>query len=222
VPQDYWQMIPDGVKPGWSLTTEYDGDLLRRAKLGNPHFGVLYYGKSPSGNYDQWWFQEVGGGGSVILPYTVDPSGRTFIGLVLQRRPLQDEVNLVWGFPRGFKPREMTHDEAAAMEYREETGDFSAVEVVRLEGDGGNPNNAFFDSREGGMQFYTVKLPWEAFIPNPQGEGIVFRTNELTAEQKLELIQGCVFIEDDFRRISRLGDMISHSCYLRWLAYRQV
>lgn len=217
--------ISSDMTPGWTFEPELDdnGKLLR-FRLHQSRMGVtLYYGKHPGGNYDGPWIQEPGGGGVNTLPYAVDPvTGKTYIGLLSQNRPLQDEEKPVLGVPRGFVGPDETHDEAASREYREETGDVSEPVRVRLEGDGVNPNNAFFDSRAGGIQFYAIQVPWEMLKPNPKGEGLVFnQDNGPTEEQKLERILGCVFIEDDLDRISRLGDIMTLATYLRFLAARQ-
>jgi len=219
----YFQPVPDEITPGWEFSPVWVDGKLRGFQLTNPRFGTLNYGRSPAGPYDTWWFEEVGGGGSVILPYAINPeTGKTYIGLLSQSRPLQDEHFSVLGVPRGYKPPEATHEEAAQQEYREETGDKSVIRPVFLDGAGGNPNNASFDTREGGIQFYTVEVPWDALVhASGEEERYVFRDNTLTTEQKLEGIQTVAFIEDDLQKISRLGDMMTLACYVRWLAWRQ-
>lgn len=215
--------ISDEMSSGWEFHPEYDGNgRLVRLRLHQTRMDInLFYGKHPGGNYDGPWFQEPGGGGVNTLPYAVDSDGRTFIGLVPQDRPLQNEDNPVWGVPRGFVDIDERHDQSAQREYEEETGDVSKPLMVELEGDGGNPNNAFFDSREGGVRFYAVKIPWEMLKANPDGEGFVFDREEgQTESQKLERILGCVFFEEDIQHLSRLGDMMTLSTYLRFLAAR--
>lgn len=219
----YYAPVPEGViTQGWEFHPDNDPEGNLKGFRLTSRFGTLCYGKSPAGNYDTWWFEEIGGGGACTLPYAVDPStGKTFVGLLAQRRPLQDENEPVLGVPRGFIKAGETHDEAAVREYQEETGDVSSPVVVRLQGDGANPNNAFFDTRGGGVQFFAVQVPWAQLKENPSGEGLVYNKDEITEEQRLEGIERCVFVESDMRRIAALGDMMTLSCYLRWLAFRQ-
>src|SRR3989344_1136046 len=106
------------TKRGWKL--ELNGEPVENVsglRLHNDRFGTLEYGATPAG-YDSWCFEEVGGGGSVIVPYFVDPSGMIYIGLVTQDRYTMG--GKVENLPRGFLKGEETHFQAAQREADEE------------------------------------------------------------------------------------------------------
>jgi len=172
------ERIPDGMARGWSLIV--DGFELRSSR------GSLFYGKSPSGNWDQWSFHEAGGGGSVTVPFAL-VEGSVYIGVVRQPRPLQDRLNPVLNIPRGFLDPGETHFQAAERESIEELG---IKATFQLPGDPANPNSTFFETwDEGeGVRFFGLELnqsllvaDGNEYLLNPQlvkpvsksGEGIM-------------------------------------------------
>jgi len=80
-PQTVLEPIPQGMARGWSLLV--NGDVIPNVsmiELRHPKYGALFYGKSPSGNFDQWSFHEAGGGGSVTVPFVLI-NGALYIGV---------------------------------------------------------------------------------------------------------------------------------------------
>jgi len=150
--------IPDDKQAtrGWKL--HIDGTLVDRVKkvtLHNPKFGTLTYGSAQGGAYDVWEFHEIGGGGSVIVPYTgIDE--KWHVGLVEQNRPNQG--GKVLNLPRGFIQPGERHFKAAERELVEETSYAGVPEP--LPGLPVNPNSAFFNTTgEGeGVKFFGIKI----------------------------------------------------------------
>lgn len=206
------------VKPGWRL--EVDGKPVgveELAVLIHDKLGILTYGKSPSGEYDQWAFHEAGGGGSVIVPYAV-VDNKLLIGVVTQSRPLQSE-NPVDNLPRGFMDPEKSHFQAATSELAEEIG-ISDLTIQDLGGEGGNPNNAFFETwgENEGVMFWAVRVPADALVHSEGKYGFkpgVVRPVE--GDKMAERILGSKFIS--LEEASELGDMMTLSAITRLVNY---
>ena len=133
--------IPKDNARGWTVTI--DGE--ERSGIGlielSSRFGTLTYGLRPEG-YDAWAFREEGGGGVVTIPYTIDPNGNVFVGLIQEKRTNMgsEPVLCVIG---GFVDPDETHDSAQIRETAEESG-LDARKSQHLDGAGANPNRAFF------------------------------------------------------------------------------
>lgn len=156
--------LPVGANPGWEL--EVDGQKVpaREASLVNPKFGEVRFGAAPIGGYGTWGFEEVGGGGSVLVPYFEDENGVLWIGLVRQPRPFMS-TEPVWNLPRGFLTVGENHFKSAIIEAGEEMGLNEAQRVQLLRGAPGNPNSTFFvtlgtnpDGSPKGLKFYVVQF----------------------------------------------------------------
>lgn len=210
--------LNEGVKPGWRLLV--DGgpvEVEEMAVLINDRLGTLIYGKSPSGEYDQWAFHEAGGGGSVIVPYSIIDN-QIFIGVVTQGRPLQSD-RPVANVPRGFMDPDKSHFQAASSELAEEMG--LDIPVIDLGGEGGNPNNAFFETwgENEGVKFWAVKVPADKLVAGENGQygfkpGAV---QPIEGDKMAERILGSKFIP--LAEAGKLGDMMTLSGITRLLNY---
>jgi len=214
------ESIKEGIGRGWTLLL--DGKPVVNVSslvLFNPPFGSLFYGKSPSGDYDQWSFHEVGGGGAVNVPYCII-EGLLYVGVVEQKRPLQDKVNPVLNVPRGFMDPEETHFETAVREVNEEAGIQDAKrKTILLPGVSGNPNSAFFETwGDGeGVAFYCLKiLPEE--IKKSDDDYYILNEKVVTPVSKAaEGIMGSRFIP--WQEALALGDMMTLSAVSRLLGF---
>lgn len=72
-------------------------------------FGVLTIGRRPEG-YPGWSFREIGGGGSVTIPFAVSPEGELLVGLALEDR--QNLGGPTWCAIGGFVQPGQSHAEA--------------------------------------------------------------------------------------------------------------
>lgn len=150
---------------GWVLTLDGRVTDYRILELKNPKYGTIAAGQTPGG-YDSWAFHEIGGGGSVSVPYTII-NGKLFIGVVAEKRP--NLGGIVLNVPRGFLTKlqgavEKASD-AAKRELQEETG-LSAEEILgnqkslHRDSAGVNMNSAFFVTvvYEEGVHFFAAKI----------------------------------------------------------------
>ena len=72
-------------KRGWKVSVNGKPIInVSRVTISNPRFGEFNYGIT-RGKYDGWSFHEIGGGGSVIIPY-VHINDSIFVGLIKQER----------------------------------------------------------------------------------------------------------------------------------------
>ena len=111
--------IPADKKRGWEVkingqTVADVRELDITSKLGH-----LRYAWNPAG-YDQWAFEELGGGGSVIVPFC-RMSDQILIGVVAQKRSFQAEEPVL-NMPRGFMDPNENHFKTAVRESGEEIG----------------------------------------------------------------------------------------------------
>lgn len=149
--------------------TQAVGLSIRHEKMGLE----LRYGQTSLG-YDGLAFHEPGGGGTVIVPYAFF-EGQLVVGVLQQKRPLQDREFPVRNIPRGFaapneKPFITAQREAGEeLEFREDQ-----LMLHSLPGDPINPNSTFFDTAGAGegVKFYGLEIPTSAIedkIENEQG-----------------------------------------------------
>ena len=195
-------------KRDWKL--EVNGhviDDVNNMKLRSSRFGTLEYGETPQG-YDSWCFEEIGGGGSVIIPYVIlapivanvdylDLEARQlYIGLVQQER--YTTGGKAWNVPRGFLSDGETHFEAATREAGEEIGFNLAQRFRELPGNPVNWNNAFsITSGSGkGVRFYALEININELKKQPEFvDQYTFRNDVLKPVSKTgELIYSCRFI----------------------------
>jgi 8-oxo-dGTP pyrophosphatase MutT (NUDIX family) len=198
-------------KRGW--TVKLDGETIRNVgslQISNPNFGVVTYGLTPPG-YDGWSFKEIGGGGSVIVPYAqIDK--QLYIGVVEQAR--HNQGGKVLNVPRGFLDPGESHFQAANREVVEETGyDPGDKKTVELVGDPMNPNSAFFETPEKneGVKCYALQIQSREL---EEREGMyvfrsgILRSNASSKSARLaEQILGTRFIP--YQQAVRLGDMFT-------------
>jgi len=164
------------AKRGWQL--KINGvviEVVTSFSLSHPDYGTLEYGATPQG-YDSWCFSEVGGGASVIVPYTIFDA-RLLIGLV--RQPRYTMGGEVWNLPRGFLASNETHFEAALREAREELNFNLAHRFNELPGSPANPNSTFFVTSGAGegVRFYGLEIK-EAELDKrrtPEGQTVQIR-----------------------------------------------
>ena len=189
--------VKNQSKRGWTITLNgQEMIVVTSLRLHNPRFGTLEYGVTPQG-YDSWCFEEVGGGGSVIVPYVIIAGG-LFIGLVQQDRYTMG--GKVWNLPRGFLAENETHFEAAQRESGEELRFNLAERFSELPGLPANPNSAFFvtlgDGK--GVRFYGLEIKVgevESVETIEFGNMLKLRDKALKPVSKVgELIFGCNFV----------------------------
>lgn len=132
-----WEIIVNGEPLQGSIQRV----ILRQEKMGV----TIDLGRGPEGTYDHPTIQELGGGGSVVVPYLVN-MGELYVGVVNEYRLTctDGERVTVPNVPRGFLDPGETHFETAKRELTEEAG-YTPVDerIIQLPGDGMNPNSAF-------------------------------------------------------------------------------
>src|SRR3990172_1548795 len=217
-PATLLEPIPEGMDRGWSLLINGDSvPNVSMLELRHPKYGALFYGKSPSGDHDQWSFHEKGGGGSVTIPFAI-VKGSLHIGVVRQPRPLQDRFNPVLNVPRGFLDPGETHFQAAERESGEELG---IKATFQLPGDPANPNSTFFETwAEGeGVRFFGLEVNRNLLVAdgndynlNPDSITPVTKTAEGIMGARFISWQMAVMLGDLFTRggvASLLGHLVS-------------
>jgi 8-oxo-dGTP pyrophosphatase MutT (NUDIX family) len=206
-------VIPDERQNERSWVLEIDGTTC--AAVGklvlSSRFGVLEYGLTPSG-HDGWIWREEGGGGVVVLPWTM-AAGQLHVGVLRQQRPFQG--GSILNAPRGFVDPEETHGSAARRELLEETGYDPTDRVVDLGGDPANPNSAFFDTSVSGrgVRFYGVEIDPSEVVTV---EGRLMLRDDTGAYDPGEGIEGLEFVP--WRLAARLADMFTNAGVARLLA----
>lgn len=215
--------IGKGKERDWSLYLErgwsvyLNGELVKNVSeltIENPNIGKLGYGDK--GGYDGVNFHEIGGGGSVIIPF-VEYARGTLIGVVEQKRPNQGGI--VLNVPRGFLNPGEKHFEAAIRETKEET-EFKKPEdrFFPIKGSPVNPNSAFFvTANDGeGVKFFGLKIFPEE-VTNNNGE-VVFRKEHIKpVSRAAEGIVKCKFIP--YEDVIMLSDAFSIVGATRLLAH---
>lgn len=207
-------MVP-GIKPTWRLSV--DGMPVpwnQRIELVHDRFGTINVGKSPSGTFDQWAFHESGGGGSVIVPYAVLQKGDLLIGVLQQKRPLQDAEVPVWNVPRGFMAPGETPFQTAGREFGEEVGQLPEGMVPHeLCGDPVNPNSTFFETwgkRNGGTQegitFFGIRFPERLLRLKHWNDGAISEA----------AIADGVIVVDEHAKAAKLAESILGVSFFPW------
>lgn len=213
-----FKSIPDEVAPDQRWTLSIDGEKLSlppaQLCLSSP-FGTLLYGLGPAG-YPTWSFQEVGSGGSVVIPYLLEER-ELFIGVVEQYRPNQGGV--VFNLVRGFVEPGKDHIETARAELAEETGLINWDQrLVALDGPGLNPNSTFFVTlgAEAGVRYFALRVFPEEI--EGQGPRRRFKTGlQRPLKHQLEQIYGAVFLP--WTEAATLQDGYTAAGVARLLAY---
>jgi hypothetical protein len=208
------------VKRDWTLFV--NGKVVeevREAELVHEKFGVWRYGRSSAGPFDTWSFEEVGGGGSVLVPF-VKMDAQLYVGLVIQKRQNQSETPVL-NVPRGFLDPKENHFEAAVREMGEEMARVDEKQVFPLTGEPGNPNSTFFITRGAGMgvHFYGVRFRPELLKEESPGV-FVFKpgaVKPLNMDSKVaEQILGSKFIR--WQSAAQHGDLFTRSAVASLLA----
>lgn len=199
-------------KAGWKIIVDGNEITARELEL-QSRYGTLRWGFN--GSYDQWGFEEPGGGGSVLVPYSL-VSGVLHIGCVRQPRPFQS-VEPVWNVPRGFLEPGETHFQTAAREGGEELGFGDSERIFALPGQPGNPNSTFFVTLAGGVRYFAVRFS-EKELTQVQ-DGFVFDKGVVKPVSKdAERIMGCEFFP--WYQVAQLGDQFSNTAVARLLAWQ--
>lgn len=195
-------------KRGWSVTL--NGEHVPQVQslcISNPKFGAVNYGNTPPG-YDGWSFHEIGGGGSVIVPYA-SINKELWIGVLEQAR--HNQGGKVLNVPRGFIDPGESHFEAAHREFVEETGaDPGSARVTPLPGESMNPNSAFFETPGEGEGVKCFAVQFHSRQLEPSDGSYVFRKGVIKATRAktaAEQILGCRFIP--YAKALQLGDMFT-------------
>jgi len=199
--RDLLKPLPEGANPGWELFVDGQKVPAREVSLVNPKFGEVRFGAAPIGGYGTWGFEEVGGGGSVLVPYFKAPDGQLYVGLVEQPRPFMSEQP-VWNLPRGFMNLGESHFQSAVREAGEELGFDEAGRVFQLLGGPGNPNSTFFvtrglnpDGSEKGIRFYGVQFDPREVVRDDAGDIWRFRPDVVRpVSPSAEKIMGSSFV----------------------------
>jgi 8-oxo-dGTP pyrophosphatase MutT (NUDIX family) len=205
----------------WKVTVDGEERKVRHLVLENSKLGILSFGCRPEGTVG-WIWEEVGGGGSGIIPYAILEE-KLFIGLIVEERrtmPGGQAENI----PRGFREPGATPRETAIREAIEELG-FPDVEsrLEDLRGKPGNSNSTFFDtSTGGGFRYYGLYiLPSELqrVLEVSQSDPPVYQFREelfnphSTADER---ILGCNFFPWD--KAATVADNFSNAGTARLLA----
>ena len=208
------EAIPDEGQQGRSWALEVDGNPC--AQVGklrlSSRFAVFEYGLTPSGHDGCCW-REHGGGGVVVLPWTM-PTRQLLIGVVRQYRPFQG--GSVLNAPRGFVDRGEPRRSAARRELIEATGYDPADRVAELGGDPANPNSALFDTCApgGGVRFFGVEID-PAEIVSIQGRWTLHV--DRGPQDPDESVETLEFVP--WTAAARLGDMFTNAAVARLLAF---
>lgn len=219
--RDLLKALAQGATAGWKLRVNGVEVPANEVELENLKFGMIRWGSL--GSYDSWGFQEVGGGGAVLVPYFVHPERGIVVGLVQQPRPFMSEKP-VWNLPRGFMNPGQTHFKSATGEALEEIGSTDGNRIFLLNGEPANPNSTFFvtrgnnaDGSPKGIRFYGV-----GFLPSefePEGNGFKFKPGVVVpATKDAEKIMGCRFV--DWMEATQLGCMMTISGVARLVVYK--
>ncbi len=226
------KLSSQGKKLGWNVKvdggydTVTDHPFISQVELSS-QYGVLRYGMTPGG-YDGWSFHEVGGGGTVILPYAV-VNGQPYVGLLHEKR--HNQGGMVWNCPRGFlNSATENHFEAAQRELAEElftehSLDVTKTKVEPLDGEPGNCNSAFFETPSAGegLKYFAAKFH-PAVLQDDGNGGYVFKTGFLQPDSKLDAAQkgmGEKILKSRFvhwKEAARVSDLFTNAAVARLLA----
>ncbi len=195
--------IPVGAKRGWQLVI--NGQLIEEVSslyLFNERFGLFKYGWNPAG-YDAMGFHEIGGGGAVTVPYTID-DGNLYVGVVLEDRIFQG--GMVQNVPRGFLDAGERHFQTALRETMEEVGFQPEQRLYRLNGQNVNPNSTFFVTTGEGegvkfhafhvsrreLEFMDTRFQFNSRVLTPLSKGAqkIFQSLFMHWQEAMELADG--------------------------------
>lgn len=145
---------------------------IDQIRLWNEKFGEWRYGQHPA-NYGTWAWHEMGGGGVVSVPYVIF-NNELYIGVVRQKRYMQNQEEGILNIPRGFLQEHLNREQSVKEEASEEM-DIDIAQLLdgdrpvgtlkarmhQLPGHPTNGNNAFHlqDSKAGeGNTFYAIEF----------------------------------------------------------------
>lgn len=206
------------IKDGWLIRiSENPAEYVH---FEHPQFGELKIGQRSDGHMG-WTFHEPGGGGSVIVPYTI-LKGTLFVGLLKEYRPLRGGVtlNVPRGFLGGCKPLE-----AAWREQDEEVGFIDGtIRIGQLPGNPANPNSAFFETRAGeGVHFFAFMLHaneleeiTEECVEGAEGKVFAIKRNLMSPTAEEANILDVRFYK--WTVAAKVGDMFTNAAVARLLA----
>lgn len=144
------------AKAGWNTEVRYDEKGRISYFSAKSQFGVLTYGLRQEG-YDGWVFEEIGGGGSVTLPF-FQKDGQLYVGLLTENRAnMGGECLCIMG---GFVNIDEDHKQTQIREAEEESGLKTGI-AMALDGLPMNSNRAFFvaDPRKNkGIHAYVFQI----------------------------------------------------------------
>jgi hypothetical protein len=172
------------------------------------HYFTLYVHKNGVS------FREQGGGGSVIIPFTLW-KGELYIGVIYQFR--ENEFGVVMNVPRGAKDSGEDHLTAAERELSEEYGGKLTLKIGHQLLDLGepvNPNNSFFQGE--GVKFFAVEIPSNE-LTTFKNWLIPRRQDVLNHSQLEEQISGSMFIH--WHEAIHLRDLFTVAAVARLLHY---
>lgn len=167
------------TRVGWSIFLRdkeggvYQVEDAAQLVLVNPIYGALVYGQAPAGPYDTWTWTEVGGGGSIVVPWTI-MKGVIYVGVLIEWRPLARATSgqFVLNVPRGSIDPEETHDDAASRELVEEVGLPPERRLVKFDCEPGNCDNANTNTafllpsgKQAGLRYYACRFDSEELEP---------------------------------------------------------
>jgi 8-oxo-dGTP pyrophosphatase MutT (NUDIX family) len=181
--------IPADAHRGWEVRVA-NGDSVRppQLTLRQPGLGVtVAYGWTPGG-FDGVVIRQ-DRGGVVIVPF-VEMGSQLYIGVVEQKRSLQQREGVVLNVPRGFRGDEEAM-KGARRELVEEVG-ISPDLIIELGGQPTNPNSTFFDTSGGdeqGDRYFGVWLTPDQVVL----EADVYRLRpDLIHENKAHRVAECI------------------------------
>jgi ADP-ribose pyrophosphatase YjhB (NUDIX family) len=205
-----------GDKRGW--TVKIDGAEIKPNIVEiESHFGKFVLGMTASG-YHGWTFHEPNGGGSIIVPF-VFLQGKLFIGVIYQKRPHQNIKDETRNVPRGFSLPDEKHSSTAKREFEEETG-YMPPRIHHLDGEGGNPNNAFFETwgPGEGIKTWAVEFSPEELDLTSTRPTI----NPNLVKRDKETLEGVLKVKFfTYDEITKIGDLMTHFGVNRLIAWLQ-
>ena len=214
--RDVLKPLAEGAKAGWKLFVDGQEVSAKEMELVSK-FGTVRWGATPLG-YDQWGFEESGGGGSVLVPFA-EVDGEPWVGLVEQRRDFQSD-NPVLNLPRGFLDPGANHFTTAVQELEEEFSSGAKARIFPLHGQPGNPNATFFFTRgEGlGVKYFGVRFhPRELVIDQEHHCYMLAKDVLKPTSAQAEKIMGSRFV--CWTAAAFLTDQFSNAGVARLLAH---
>jgi hypothetical protein len=161
--------------------------------------------------WDQWVFEEPGGGGSILLPYFIDENGNLLVGLAWEARPFESRRSEVLNAPRIFMDPHENHFKASTRLAHLETGYIPPEGRIHpLDSIGKNPNSSFFITNKGdyhGCHFFGLPMIREEI--DFSGSRPKIKKGDLIPEsQPGQKVMKCNFFP--YLEVE-VGDMFSHT-----------